>query len=142
MAVPAAFDTPLDIRAVFSLLAGFIDSCPDGSNLKITPFPTLTMTSPAGNITAGQTLNLQMDGRGSTANASTTSTTGGGGGSSMFCAFTNQASTQFTEFSSGGCEVPQNLMGITYLSLSSANPASGQLTDDITVAGPVVIAAS
>ena len=63
-------------------------------------------------------------------------------GSGMFCAWTNQAATQFTSFDGGNCMVPQNLMGITYLSLSSQAPATGKLTDDITMAGPVVVAAS
>jgi len=127
MAIPAAFDTPLDLRAVFSLAAGFIDSCPDGSNLKITPFPTLTMTSGASNMTAGSMVTLQTQATMS---------------SGMFCAFTNQATTQFTSFDGTNCQVPQNLAGVTYVSLSNAAPPTGMLTDDITMAGPIVIVAS
>jgi hypothetical protein len=62
-----------------------------------------------------------------------------------FCAFTNggqPGGTVFSAFTDGGCIVPQNLAGITYVNLASAGPASGVLTDAITVAGPMVVVIS
>ena len=61
IAVPSAFDTPLGIRSVFSLAAGFISSCPSGSNLAVTPFAAITMTAPSATeaIVAGTTIQLQ-----------------------------------------------------------------------------------
>jgi len=44
--VPAAFDTPLGPRAVFTLAAQFISSCPDGSNLNIQAFPSIALQNP------------------------------------------------------------------------------------------------
>jgi hypothetical protein len=61
IAVPSAFDTPLGIRSVFSLAAGFISSCPSGSNLAVTPFAAITMTAPSATeaIVAGTTIQLE-----------------------------------------------------------------------------------
>ncbi|KAL3427929.1 twin-arginine translocation pathway signal [Phlyctema vagabunda] len=126
-AIPSAFDTPLGIRSVFTLAAGFISSCPEGSNLAITPFAAITQTSPAADqpITAGSQLALTTTATGATA-----------------CAFTNgglPGGTAFTPFTNGGCAVPQNLAGVTYLNLATESPTSGALTDAITVAGPLVL---
>ena len=44
--VPAAFDTPLGPRAVFTLAAQFITSCPEGSNLNIQPFSAIALQNP------------------------------------------------------------------------------------------------
>lgn len=129
-AVPSAFDTPLGIRSVFTLAAGFISSCPTGSNLAITPFAPLNMTAPAStsNVTAGA--NVQLE----------TTATGG-----SFCSFTNAGQiggSAFSPFSSGACAVPQNLAGLVYVHLTNADPLTGVLTDDITVAGPMVMVVS
>jgi hypothetical protein len=130
-AIPSAFDTPLGIRAVFTLAAGFISSCPSGSNLAVTPFPALTFTGGAAapaNITAGTSLAVS-----STATGATN------------CAFVNGGQTggsEFTAYTNGACVVPQNLAGITYLHLTNASPADSTLTDAITVAGPLVLAIS
>jgi len=125
-AVPSAFDTPLGVRNVFTLAAGFIDSCPSGSNLVIQPFPAVTMTGSASSaVVAGDTLKL------------TTTATG-----ATFCAFTNggqPGGSAFTPFTNGGCVVPQDLAGDTYVNLASAGPLTGVLTDNITVAGPIVV---
>ncbi|KAF8858634.1 hypothetical protein BDZ45DRAFT_393589 [Acephala macrosclerotiorum] len=131
-AIPSAFDTPLGIRAVFTLAAGFISSCPSGSNLAITPFPALTMTagsqaaaSQNGTIAAGTQVQV------------TTAATGG-----TNCAFVNgglPGGAAFTAFTNGACTVPQNLAGIAYLHLTNAAPADNTLTDAITVAGPMVL---
>jgi len=128
-AVPSAFDTPLGIRSIFGLAAGFISTCPTGSNLAITPFATLTMAAgSSAAVTAGSTVQLS------------TSATGG-----SFCAFTNggiPGGTAFAAFSNGGCVVPQGLAGDTYVHITSAGPLTGELTDAITVAGPLVMAVS
>ncbi|KAK2623606.1 hypothetical protein QTJ16_006787 [Diplocarpon rosae] len=128
-AIPSAFDTPLGIRAVFTLAAGFISACPAGSNLAITPFPALTMTAgapaPASPIAAGAQIQV-------------TSTATGG----TSCAFLNgglPGGAAFTPFANGACTVPQNLAGVTYLHLANSTPADGVLTDAITVAGPMVM---
>ncbi|APA15447.1 hypothetical protein SS1G_09130 [Sclerotinia sclerotiorum 1980 UF-70] len=124
-AVPSAFDTPLGIRNVFSLAAPFIQSCPQGSNLAVTPFPALTMTTANEAITAGSTLQLSTTAQGATA-----------------CAFTNggqTGGTAFTAFANGACTVPQGLAGDAYLNLANQMPATGVLTDAITVAGPMVL---
>lgn len=126
-AVPSPFDTPLGIRSVFTLAAGFISSCPAGSNLAIVPFTALTLTGSSA-VVAGDVLQLSTTATGAT-----------------FCAFVNggqTGGTAFTAFANGACTVPQGLAGIAYLSLSTAGPATGVLTDDITVAGPVVVSVS
>lgn len=56
-AVPAAFDTALQPRAVFTLAAAFINSCPEGSNLNIQPFPAIALQNPE-QATVGQNLKL------------------------------------------------------------------------------------
>ncbi|KAI1007194.1 hypothetical protein K3495_g1025 [Podosphaera aphanis] len=128
-AIPGAFDTPLGVRAVFSVAAGFIQSCPAGANLAITPFPTLKMAGGAKmdtKIVGGAKVKLE-----STAAAK-----------AMSCAFVNggqTGGTAFTPFADGTCVVPMGLNGITYVHLASAMPATGVLTDDITTAGPMIM---
>ncbi|KAF7944373.1 hypothetical protein EAE96_010770 [Botrytis aclada] len=127
-AIPSAFDTPLGIRNVFSLAAPFISSCPQGSNLAVTPFPAVTLTTANEAITPGSTLQLTTTAQGATA-----------------CAFTNggqTGGTAFTPFANGACTVPQGLAGDAYLNLASQTPTTGVLTDDITVAGALVLAIS
>lgn len=125
-AVPSAFDTPLGIRSVFTLAAGFIDSCPTGSNLAITPFSAVTMS---GNATASAVA-------GATLSLATTAT----GGTS--CAFSNgglTGGTVFTAFANGACTTPEFLAGETYVHITNAAPLSGALTDAMIVAGPMVM---
>lgn len=55
--VPAAFDVALGPRAVFTLAAAFIKSCPEGSNLNIQAFPAIALLNPE-NATVGQALRL------------------------------------------------------------------------------------
>jgi hypothetical protein len=134
VAVPSAFDAPLGVKAVFSLAAPFIASCPEGSNLALTAFPPLTMAAgvaAAGNIAIGSTLQLQAD---SAATATSCAFTAGG---------VVPGGTVFSTFAAGtGCVVPQGLSGLVYLSLSSAAPLNGKLTDDIVLAGPMIIQVS
>jgi hypothetical protein len=132
MAIPSAFDTPLGIRNVFTLAAGFIESCPQGSNLAITPFPALAMTTPAA---AG----APAPAAGSSIQLTSTAT-----GATM-CAFSNgglPGGTAFTPFTNGACTVPPNLAGLVYVNLANAAPATGVLTDAITMAGPMLMQAS
>lgn len=135
VAVPQAFDTPLSPKQVFSLAAPFIASCPDGSNLILKAFPTLTMGGDGKTVAAaGSQVKLQSS------DASAT-------GSAKFCAFTTggiTGGTAFTAFdaATGACVVPQGLKGVVYVNLASAGPLTGKLTDDIIVAGPIVMQVS
>ena len=133
IAVPSAFDVALSAKMVFSLAAPFIASCPEGSNLALTAFPTLTLAAgqnPAA-LVAGSVVQLQSD-----QNAS-----------AQFCAFTGAGligGTAFVPFdaASGACTVPQGLTGIVYVSITNAGPLSGVITDDIVLAGPMVMQVS
>ncbi|AEO56470.1 Ferritin/ribonucleotide reductase-like-protein [Thermothelomyces thermophilus ATCC 42464] len=130
--VPQAFDTPLSPRQVFSLAAPFIESCPEGSNLILTAFPALAMPEGASPkaVAAGATVQLRSD----------------AAASATHCAFTTggiPGGTTFTPFDqAAGCVVPEGLAGITYVNLASAAPLNGVLTDDIIVAGPMVMQVS
>lgn len=130
VANPSAFDTALSPKAIFSLAAPFITSCPQDSNLILTAFPTLNMAEGAVAATAvGATLNLASD----------------AASSAQFCAFTNGnvlGGTLFAPFVAGtGCQIPQSteLTGVTYVSLTNAAPSTGVITDDIIMAGPMVL---
>ncbi|KAM5342436.1 hypothetical protein ACJ41O_013402 [Fusarium nematophilum] len=132
-AVPQPFDTPLGPRAVFSLAAPFITECPEGSNLVIEAFPALAMADgqDAAAVAVGAPVKLSSE---AAAGAS-------------FCAFTSgglvPGGTKFTPFTEAdGCEVPKEAEGITYVSLTSDGPLDGIITDEITVAGPMVLTLS
>jgi hypothetical protein len=56
-AVPAPFDVALGPKAVFTLAAAFIKSCPEGSNLNIQAFPSIALQSPE-KAQIGQNLKL------------------------------------------------------------------------------------
>ncbi|KJR89082.1 rds1p-like stress response protein [Sporothrix schenckii 1099-18] len=129
-AAPGAFDTALSPKQVFSLAAPFITSCPEGSNLILTAFPALTMAAGQTAVAAiGQTIQLQS-------NASSTA---------QFCSFTNgniAGGTAFSAFSpETGCTIPGQgeLAGIAYVNLVTQAPLTGVITDDIIVAGPMVL---
>ena len=132
-AVPQAFDAPLGPRAVFSLAAPFIQECPEGSNLAIQAFPALAMAeAPAVSPTSvGTALKVKADNAAGATN----------------CAFTSggvfPGGTKFSAFTEGsGCEVPQGVAGITYLTLTNAAPLDGVVTDDLIVAGPMIVTVS
>lgn len=133
-ASPSPFDTPLGPKAVFSLAAPFITSCPGGSNLILTAFPTVTMSAPASaaaggvqTLAVGEMLNFESE----------------AASQATFCGFTNSAAAGGTAFSAftaeAGCALPPNLSGLVYVTLTSAQAPDGVLTDDITVAGPMVL---
>ncbi|KAF5024888.1 hypothetical protein F66182_3046 [Fusarium sp. NRRL 66182] len=132
-AVPQPLDTPLGPRAVFSLAAPFITSCPEGSNLKIEPFPALAMAEgqTAENVVVGAPIKLASE----------------AAAGATHCGFTSgglaPGGTKFTKFTEAeGCEVPKGAQGVVYVSLTSDGPLEGVLTDDITVAGPMVLTIS
>ncbi|KAI0414124.1 ferritin-like domain-containing protein [Xylaria grammica] len=129
---PSPLDTPLGPKAVFSLAAPFITECPGGSNLALQAFPALSMTSPAPvagvmSLVAGTNIQVQSD----------------AASGASFCGFTNSGApggTAFTAFdAANGCALPPNLAGVVYVTLTTDAPATGVLTDDITVAGPMVM---
>ncbi|KAH7318464.1 ferritin-like domain-containing protein [Stachybotrys elegans] len=131
IAVPQAFDAPLGPRAVFSLAAPFIQSCPEGSNLIVQAFPALTMAegqiSPAA---VGTALRLTSASPGAT-----------------HCAFTSGGAqpggTKFAPFTEAeGCQVPHGVAGISYVTLTSSAPLDGKIVDDIIVAGPMAVTVS
>ncbi len=141
VAVPQAFDAPLGPRAVFSLAAPFIKSCPEGSNLKIEAFPKLAMMAGAsggngtssGALAVGSNFKVQADGN--------------TGSEATNCAFTSggvfPGGTAFSNFTQAeGCQVPQGVAGITYVTLTKSAPLTGVLTDDMIVAGPMAVAIS
>ncbi|KAF3760265.1 hypothetical protein M406DRAFT_343397 [Cryphonectria parasitica EP155] len=126
---PDFFDTPLSPKQVFSLAAPFISSCPQGSNLILTAFPTVSMTNANQQIIADQQLQLQSD----------------ASGQATACAFTAggfPTGSVFTAFTNGACATPQGLTGVVYLNLVSSTPATGKISDDIIVAGPMVLQVS
>ncbi|KAF7545579.1 hypothetical protein G7Z17_g9069 [Cylindrodendrum hubeiense] len=132
-AVPQALDTPLGPRAVFSLAAPFIVECPEGSNLNVAAFPPLAMAE--GQDVAAVAIGVSIK-------LASTAATG-----ATNCAFTSggllPGGTKFSAFTEAdGCEVPQNVAGVTYVTLTSSAPLDGVLTDEITVAGPMVLTIS
>jgi len=129
-ASPGSFDTALSPKQVFSLAAPFITSCPEGSNLILTAFPTLTMANGAqAQAVPGATLSLQSE-----------ATSG-----ATHCSFTNgniPGGSRFAPFDAAtGCAIPEggDLQGIVYVNLVNQAPLSGVLTDEIILAGPMVL---
>ncbi|EON67385.1 hypothetical protein W97_06638 [Coniosporium apollinis CBS 100218] len=114
--VPAAFDTPLGPRGVFTLAAPFITECPAGSNLNVPAFPAIQLSTGTSNISAGQSLAVA-------------------GAEGSFCAFVNQGATKFVPLAGGSCTVPQGLAGEVYMMITSAE----RVCDDVILAGPSVL---
>lgn len=117
--VPAAFDTALGPRAVFTLAAQFIKSCPEGSNLNIQAFPAIALQNPE-QATVGQALKLADPAQ--PAGAS-------------FCAFVAPGGNQFSPITDGNCQVPQGLQGEVYMMITKSQSVS----DSEVLAGPSVI---
>jgi hypothetical protein len=103
--VPNAFDTPLGPRAVFTLAAPFIASCPQGSNLNIQAFPAIALAGGGMGITAGQSLVLADPAQPQGA---------------QFCAFVNQGMSMFAPLAQGSCQVPANMSGEVYMMVTRA----------------------
>lgn len=117
--VPAAFDTALGPKAVFTLAAQFIKSCPEGSNLNIQPFPSISLQN-AAQATPGQ--NLKLADAAQPAGA-------------QFCAFVAPGGNQFVQLQDGNCQVPMGLQGEVYMMLTK----SKSVADTEVLAGPSVI---
>ncbi|OAA43531.1 Ferritin/ribonucleotide reductase-like protein [Beauveria brongniartii RCEF 3172] len=151
VAVPQAFDAPLSPRAVFSLAAPFIKSCPEGSNLKIDPFPKLAMMDGPGGAAEGAAPGGNSTGAASSSSEGGSSMTlsvgsefrvqaeGGSESTATGCGFTSGSKTFFSEFKEGKCNVPENVAGITYVTLTKETPLDGKLVDDNIVAGPMAV---
>ncbi|KAF2661368.1 hypothetical protein K491DRAFT_701070 [Lophiostoma macrostomum CBS 122681] len=118
-AVPAPFDTALGPRAVFTLAAQFIKSCPQGSNLNIQAFPAISLQNPA-QATIGQNLKLADPAQPAGA---------------QFCAFVAPGGNQFQPLTNGNCVVPQNIAGETYMMITK----SKSVADAEVLAGPSVL---
>jgi len=118
--VPNAFDTPLGPRAVFTLAAQFIQSCPQGSNLNIQAFPAIALAGGGTGITAGQSLVLADPNQPQGA---------------QFCSFVNQGMAMFSQLTQGACQVPQNMSGEVYMMVTRAQ----SIADADILAGPSVI---
>ncbi|KIW06578.1 uncharacterized protein PV09_02297 [Verruconis gallopava] len=121
--VPNAFDSALGPRAVFTLAAPFISSCPTGSNLAIQAFPSIALAGGGAGITGGQSLVLADPSQ--PAGAS-------------FCAFVDVSQTQYSQISGGSCTVPANLTGEVYMMVTK----SQSIADSEVLAGPSVILSS
>ena len=72
--IPAAFDNALGPRAVFTLASPFFESCPEGSDLGIKPFPAITVAE-GSEAVAGSRVEVQAE---------------GGDGEAQFCAFVTE----------------------------------------------------
>ncbi|KAF2796152.1 hypothetical protein K505DRAFT_238411 [Melanomma pulvis-pyrius CBS 109.77] len=118
-AVPAPFDVALGPKAVFTLAAAFIKSCPEGSNLNIQPNPSIALQNPE-KAQIGQ--NLKLVDAANPAGA-------------QFCAFVASGGTQFEPITDGNCVIPQNLAGEVYMLITK----SKSVADADVLAGPSVI---
>lgn len=103
--VPNAFDSALGPRAVFTLAAPFIASCPQGSNLNIQAFPSIALAGGGVGIQSGQSLVL----------ADPAQPAGAG-----FCAFVDVSQPQFVPLAGGQCQVPANLSGEVYMMVTKS----------------------
>lgn len=114
-AIPAAFDTPLGPRAVFTLAAPFIASCPEGSLLNLSPFPSIQLDNAAGAL-PGARINLldqaQPEG-------------------AAFCAYLTAGGQKFSPLENGSCEVPLTVAGESYLMITSEQ----SIVDEAILAG-------
>jgi hypothetical protein len=128
--IPQAFDAPLTPRMAASLAIPFIVSCPEGSNLAIQPFPTLTQVQPAAGVPVA--INSQMVFQADTL------------GQSTHCVFLSGGlqpnGVAFAELdTAGGCIVPGTLAGISYVALVNNAPLDGVVAEESIMAGPLPI---
>lgn len=127
--VPQPFDAPLTPRMAASLAIPFITSCPDGSNLAIEPFATLTQIQPEAGaaVAVESTMMFESEALGDATHCAFLS--GGLPGGAVFAEMDG----------SGGCAVPQNIAGISYVALVNDAPLSGMVAEESIMAGPVAI---
>jgi hypothetical protein len=125
--IPQAFDVAIPARQIFTLAAQFIKSCPEGSNLPFTAFPSLVINNPE-TVQGGSALTLRDE---SLAQAA---------GGPLFCAFqSGESGIQFAELTGGKCTVPSGLNGEVFVTISSDGVA---ISDEKTVAGPSILVLS
>lgn len=129
--VPQAFDAALTPRMAASLAIPFITSCPEGSNLAIEPFATLTQVQPAAGaaIAIGSAMTFESDAL----------------GDATHCAFLSgglPGGAAFAVLEGGSCTVPQNIAGISYVALVNDAPLSGAVAEENIMAGPLAIVVS
>ncbi|KAK8240404.1 ferritin-like domain-containing protein [Phyllosticta capitalensis] len=115
--VPASFDTPLGPRAVFTLASSFIQSCPQGSNLNIAPFPPIQFTTPAPGAGTQQGNFLVSASPCLLSRPSSNFASCGG--------------NQFSTLANGNCQVPQNLVGEVFVLVTNQQ----SVTDGAVIAG-------
>lgn len=120
--IPTALDTPLSVRAVFTLAAPFVVQCPAGSNLAIQPFPSIQL-APGSTAAPGSTIILQDKAQSSEA---------------KFCAFVESGNASFVDLVDGRCDVPISAAGEVYMLLTKEK----NTIDDVIVAGPVALGIS
>ncbi|KDQ20804.1 hypothetical protein BOTBODRAFT_183530 [Botryobasidium botryosum FD-172 SS1] len=123
------FDTPLGLNDVYSLAAPFITSCPSTNPaLPVKAFPALNVTGGAGSINPGSTISVTF------ANATTAA-----GSGQLFLAFFSGLSTTFAPYdaSKNTVTVPAGLAGTVYAVATSVS--NGTVTDDNTLAGPIIL---
>lgn len=130
--VPQAFDAPLTPRMAASLAIPFITSCPEGSNLAIEPFPTLTQVVPEAGaaVAIGGQMQFQSEAMAGATHCAFLS--GGLPGGAVFAELDGE----------GGCVTPQNVAGITYVALVNDAPLSGAVVEESIMAGPIAVVVS
>lgn len=130
--VPQAFDAPLTPRMAASLAIPFITSCPEGSNLVIEPFPTLTQVLPEAGaaVAIGAQMRFESEAMGGATHCAFLS--GGLPGGAVFAELDGE----------GACVTPQNVAGISYVALVNDAPLSGVVVEESIMAGPVAVVVS
>lgn len=130
--VPQAFDAALTPRMAASLAIPFIASCPEGSNLAIEPFATLTQVQPQAGVAVAVESTMMFESEAL--------------GDATHCAFVSgglPGGAAFAELDeAGGCLVPQNVAGISYVALVNDAPLSGAVAEESIMAGPIAIVVS
>ncbi|CAK5281050.1 unnamed protein product [Mycena citricolor] len=112
-----AYETPLDLRQVFSLAVPFITSCPSSNPaLPLMAFPTLKFTGPKNGAV---TLDYQTNQTGD-----------------AFLALFTGVNTLFAPIVNKTAKLPSNLQGTVYAVVSSNGSA---VSDDTTLAGPAIM---
>jgi len=119
--VPQAFDVAIGPLQIFTLAAGFIDTCPEAANLGLTPLAPLNVLD-AGKVRSGSSLKMTVPDAAKEAGLRCTFTTGDGG-------------LQFAKFENGGCVVPEGLGGEVFMTVTTETEEVKVLSDAKIVAG-------